>query len=152
MYDSRVHKNKTIYIVMEEFNMLNFIRRNAKILAIIVILFFAFNTTAFATDINMNLPVEENTTEETEGTNMNVEDANAVAEGEQDANQITDLTDAGTTEEPVQNDIGGTAAPSGVSSIAQENMSFSNILNILVITVGVILILLAIAILIRLRG
>ena len=39
MYDSRVHKNKTIYIVMEEFNMLNFIRRNAKILAIIVILF-----------------------------------------------------------------------------------------------------------------
>ena len=121
--------------------MLNFVKRNAKILAIIVILFFAFNTTAFATDI-----------EGTEGTDMNVEDANAITEGEQDANQITDLTEAGTTEEPLQDDVGGTAAPSAVSSIAQENMSFSNILNILVITVGVILILLAIAILIRLKG
>ena len=103
--------------------MLNFIRRNAKILAIIVILFFAFNTTAFATDINMNLPVDESTTGEntgtegTEGTDMNVEDANAITEGEQDANQITDLTDAGTTEEPLQDDVGGTAAPSAVSSI-----------------------------------
>ena len=140
---------------MEEFYMLNFLRRNAKILAIIIILFFVFNTTVLATDINMNLPVDESTTGEatdTEGTDTNVADANAVAEGEQDTNQITDLTDAGTTEEPLQDDVGGTAAPSAVSSIAQENMSFSNILNILVITVGVILILLAIAILIRLKG
>ena len=143
---------------MEEYYMLNFLRRNAKILAIIIILFFIFNTTVLATDINMNLPVDESTTGEntgtegTEGTDMNVEDANAITEGEQDANQITDLTEAGTTEEPLQDDVGGTAAPSAVSSIAQENMSFSNILNILVITVGVILILLAIAILIRLKG
>lgn len=135
--------------------MLNFVRRNAKILAIIIILFFIFSTTALATDINMNLPVDESTTEEatnTEGTDTNVDNTNTVTDGEQDSNQVTDLTDSGTTEGLVQNDIGGTAAPSGVSSIAQENMSFSNILNILVITVGVILILLAIAILIRLRG
>ena len=62
MYDNIVHKNKTIYIVMEEYYMLNFLRRNAKILAIIIILFFIFNTTAFETDININLPVEESTT------------------------------------------------------------------------------------------
>ena len=134
--------------------MINFLRRNAKIVSIIFIIFFIFNTTALSTDINMNLPVDEDNSGEITNAESNEDNSvdstndGTTPEGEQNTNEITDLTNEGT----LQNDIGGTAAPSGVSSIAQENMSFSNILNILVITGGVILILLAIAILIRLKG
>lgn len=42
--------------------------------------------------------------------------------------------------------------PSGMSTSAQTELGITNIINILLITVGVILILLGIAILIRLRG
>ncbi len=45
-----------------------------------------------------------------------------------------------------------TLQPSGVSTSAETELGITNIINILLITVGVILILLAIAILIRLRG
>ena len=103
------------------------ISKKFKIFFIVLMILLCANTLAFATDINMNLPAEGN--------------ANTV----DNANQTNDTTQA------VDN-IGGTAAPSSVNSIAQENMSFSNILNILLITVGVILILLAIAILIRLKS
>lgn len=126
--------------------MLKFLKKSTIILAITIILLSILNTAVIATDINMNLPVDESTSGEESDSNTN-----NPPDGEQGNNETTDLTSPETTEGSVQNDIGGTAAPSGVSSIAQENMSFSNILNILVITVGVILILLAIAILIRLK-
>lgn len=112
----------------------------SKILKISIILFIVLlliNTVVCATDINMNLSSEDNNSIDT-----NITDTNAT-----DTDSNTD-----TTQDQTSDGISGTAAPSGVSSIAQENMSFSNILNILVITVGVILILLAIAILIRLKG
>ena len=73
---------------------------------------------------------------------------NSVNENETNLVENTDSTD----NIPSDDTIGGTAAPSDVSSIEQEDMSFSNILNILVITVGVVIILLAIAILIRLKS
>lgn len=105
----------------------------AKIILISIFTLMLLNITVFANDatnINMNLMSEEDTnTIETNNAENNLN-----------------------TEEPVTDDIGGTATPSNVSSIAQENMSFSNILNILIITVGIILILLAIAILIRLKS
>ena len=111
----------------------------SKIFKILVILFtillLLFNLTVLATDINMNLPSEEDTNLVDENNS-----ANDVTSSDED--NIAHTTD----------DIGGSAVPSSVSSISQENMSFSNILNILIITVGVILILLAIAILIRLKG
>ena len=106
-----------------------------KILKIAIVLFMILlfiNTVVSATDINMNLTSETNNQVDTNNTDLNA------------------TTDD--TQTQISDGISGTAAPSGVSSIAQENMSFSNILNILVITVGVILILLAIAILIRLKN
>ena len=115
-----------------------------KTLIFLVIILFSITTLAFATDIDMNL----------ENPNENPVDANTTSNAV-DANSIDDTSDTNTMENPEefqQDSISGTAAPSGVSSIAQENMSFSNILNILIITVGVILILLAIAILIRLKN
>ena len=108
-----------------------------KISIILFIILLLINTVVLATDINMNLGSENNNSIDTNNIDTNNTDS--------DLNTID--------EQPqVSDGISGTAAPSGVSSIAQENMSFSNILNILVITVGVILILLSIAILIRLKG
>ena len=106
----------------------------SKFLVILFIILFLLNVTVFATDINMNLTQDEPATEGNENDVENIQD-----------NLNNDFV-------PESDNIGGDAAPSGVSSIAQENMSFSNILNILIITVGVILILLAIAILIRLKN
>ncbi len=117
----------------------------SKIVCILIMILLVINVTALATSIDMNLTENIETVENTDA--MNDINTNSA-----DINNESDITDAQDTIAQAQDDIGGTAAPSGVSSIAQENMSFSNILNILVITVGVILILLAIAILIRLKG
>lgn len=108
-------------------------------LALVLLLFL--NTAVLATDINMNLPSEDTNTvsEDNVNTINNIQDTGNIVDNS--SNTIA-----------TQDDIGGDATPSSVSSIAQENMSFSNILNILIITVGVILILLAIAILIRLKS
>lgn len=109
-------------------------------LALVLLLFL--NTAVLSTDINMNLPSED--------TNTVSEDNVNTINNIQDTGNAVDNTSSNTI--ATQDDIGGDATPSSVSSIAQENMSFSNILNILIITVGVILILLAIAILIRLKS
>ncbi len=108
--------------------------RFSKIFIFFMIIMMLFSVTALAAEIDMNL-VSDETGENT--VNINAATDNSMA------NDTLPATTSG--------DIDGSAAPSGVSSIAQENMSFSNILNILVITVGVIIIFLAIAILIRLK-
>ena len=137
--------------------MLKMLKKFSIILFVLVLL-LSISTVVLATDINMNLPVEEE--------NLISEDGNLIAGDEpatEDSNTIENIQDdlqystdgvQGATDDTLapQDDIGGDATPSSVSSIAQENMSFSNILNILIITVGVILILLAIAILVRLKS
>ncbi len=122
--------------------------KKVKIIFILFIILIGINTIVLATDINMNLPSDDVTTYENGTGTNNIDDTTSTNEIQNDNSDITDATDMS---EP-QDGVGGTAAPSDVSSIAQENMSFSNILNILLIAVGVILILLAIAILIRLRS
>ena len=120
-----------------------------KTLVVLFIILFSTTTLVLATDINMNLTNQNDT----------VIDGNAVDSNSTDSNELINDTSSDVTNETTntvdtfqQDSLSGTVAPSSVSSIAQENMSFSNILNILMITVGVILILLAIAILIRLKG
>lgn len=120
-----------------------------KTFIILFIIIFSTTTLVFATDINMNLEsqsqTDSNSTDINSTDNANsIENTNTTDTNVENTNDILD-------ENFQQDNIGGSVAPSGVSSIAQENMSFSNVLNILVITVGVILILLAIAILIRLK-
>ena len=111
--------------------MLKILKSSIALIAILMV----SSISIFATDINMNLQANETSENET----VSNEIANATNNVDNTANFVDD-------------GISGESVPSGVSSIAQENMSFSNILNILIITVGVILILLAIAILIRLKG
>lgn len=132
--------------------------KNFSIILFVLVLLLSISTVVLATDINMNLPVEEE--------NLVSEDGNLIGGDEpatEESNTIENIQDnlqystdgvQGATDDTLapQDDIGGDATPSSVSSIAQENMSFSNILNILIITVGVILILLAIAILVRLKS
>lgn len=108
--------------------------RFSKIFVFFIMLMMLLSVTVFASEIDMNL-VSDETGENSVNINTSI-----------DGTISNDTLPASTS-----GDIGGSAAPSGVSSIAQENMSFSNILNIFVIAVGVIIILLAIAILIRLK-
>lgn len=111
-----------------------------KILTLLTVIIMSLSVTVFASEIDMNLTSSE--------TYENTADIDATSSGETTSQPVTNsLTLPSTT----SGNINGSAAPSSVSSIAQENMSFSNILNILVITVGVIIILLGIAILIRLK-
>ena len=127
--------------------MLNSLKKNLIILFVVMLIFcFSINVSVLATDIDMNLPSEE--------TNVVPDDANVVdnMQDSDDQNTIENIQDSLNDTVSPQDDIGGDATPTSVSSIAQENMSFSNILNILIITVGVILILLAIAILVRLKS
>ena len=104
------------------------------IFGIIIMMFLSI--TVFSAEIDMNLVSDEGNESASNST------VNVTTESELPGGDLASTSSG---------DIEGSAAPSGVSSIAQENMSFSNILNILVITVGVIIILLAIAILIRLK-
>lgn len=124
------------------------ISKKVIIIIALSLILIGVNTIVLATDINMNLPSDDVTTYENGTGTNNIDDGTSTNETQNNNSEITDATDISTP----QDDVGGTAAPSDVSSIAQENMSFSNILNILLITVGVILILLAIAILIRLKS
>lgn len=117
--------------------------KKIKLFSIILIIFsiiFSFYG-VYATDIDMNIPGNADT-------NPNPEDANAIVDD-------TEVPPADTTtpEIPPTQDQSGVSiiTPSSVDSIEEETLSFTNILNILLITVGVILILLAIAIIIRLK-
>lgn len=82
----------------------------------------------YASDINMNLE-------------PNDVDSNIVDEN--------DIENTDSTQNPTDNN--SSVPPSSTGSVANEGLGFSNILSILLLTVGVILILLAIAIIIRLK-
>ena len=129
--------------------------KNFSIILFVLVLLLSISTVVLATDINMNLPVEEENLVSEDGNLIAgdepaTEDSNIIGNTQDDLQYSTDGVQGAT--DATQDDIGEDATPSSVSSIAQENMSFSNILNILIITVGVILILLAIAILVRLKS
>lgn len=110
--------------------------KKIKLFSIILIIFsiiFSFYG-VYATDIDMNL-TDEPPTEELPIVNQ-------------------DDTEIPPTDDELADLLGTDSSqitPSGVDSIEEETLSFSNILSILLITVGVILILLAIAIIIRLK-
>ena len=87
----------------------------------------------YASSIDMNL-----------ATNADNSIENNIANNSEDSLQDTNnMTSATTTNDEV--------SPSSVGSISEEGLGLSNILSILLITIGVVLILLAIAIIIRLK-
>ena len=135
-----------------------------KILFIFLFIFCLCVNFVYATDINLNLPgtdtntagepADENITANDENTQNPVnEDANQSAENSvQDDSNTVDDGSVANTEDPFTNVNAETLQPGGITTSAESGLGVTNIINILLITVGVILILLAIAIIIRLKG
>lgn len=132
----------------------------------IVLLFSIFCISyVHATNINLDLPgiTSENNEETNNVTTNNIDNSSS---------ETNDLTENSNTNSLQNNDINSdenttydnilenepfdfsseTLITSGISSNTETGLGIENIINILLITVGIILILLAIAILIRLRG
>lgn len=137
-----------------------------KLIKILTILFFVFCLCinfVYATDINLNLPgTDTNTTDEPVDENITIDDENTQDPLNEDTNQSAEnvqndfnTVDDGSitnTEDPFTNVNAETLQPGGITTSAESGLGVTNIINILLITVGVILILLAIAIIIRLKG
>lgn len=113
--------------------------KSTKILSLLfIILLFTLNI-SLATDINMNLdPIQDSSNAE----NV-LEEENLV---EDFSNEIIDEEEDSTSTSTPSTTI------STLSSVPDEGLSLTNILNILLIVVGVVLILLGIAILIRIHS
>ena len=115
-------------------------KKSIKALAILfVILLFTLNI-SLATDINMNLEDTQSTT-----TSNVVDEDNLIEDTTDEANEIVDNGISTLTTTP-------STTISTLSSVPDETLSLTNILNILLIVVGVVLILLGIAILIRMHS
>ena len=117
-------------------------RKTFKIIIISLILVLAINTiTSNAASINMNLEAENAVTDENPEESTNSTDTNTVSNTTNTTSNTTSTdSNSGTDSATVTN----------LSSLPESELGLSNIINILLIAVGVILIFLAIAILIRL--
>ena len=109
--------------------------KSIKFFAIILIIFSIFISfySVYASSIDMNLVSNETSNPDTN-------------DGE---NAITD--DNFSDDNMDSTGSGEVTPPSGVSATTEDGLNLTNILNILLITVGVILIFLSIAIIIRLK-
>lgn len=104
------------------------------ILLIAFSLILSFYSVIYASNINMNLASENSVSE-------NV--ADTVNNSLVDENITNDLVDNVSQAE--------VTTPSSVTATTEEGIGLSNVLSIILITVGVVLILLAVAIIIRLK-
>ena len=125
-----------------------------QIVLVIGLLFFlfCFSSVLATNNINTNLSnnVNSNTASSNE-TNTNVANNNALA-NENNINVANSLTDDGEYDSLAPTINNPSSNISQVSSASDSTLGLSDILSIVVIVVGVLLILLAIAILIRLKG
>lgn len=116
------------------------------ILAIIIFLFvLLFGTNIYAVDIDMNLTNIDTLS------NNDVSNSNTNTNTSANTSSNKTNTSTNSTTNTSSNTTNTSATVSSVSSLPESELGLTNILNILLITVGFILILLAIAILIKLR-
>ena len=116
--------------------------KSIKVLSVVLLIFSVIVSFygVYATDINMNLPTTNQNSNVTSTPDLvNSTDSNTY-QGTQD-----NVPPSG------DSNASSTVTPSSVSGISEEGLGLTNILSILLITVGVILILLAIAIMIRFK-
>ena len=138
-------------------------KKSLKIFLILLVIFSLCTICSSAANINLNLPGTDNTQSnnsinseepinnqtasnqvpDNNTTNANITDNNAI-----NSNNIVDNNDTTIPDNPL--DDMQTLQPTTNES-SNSGLSVTNIINILLITVGVILILLAIAIMIRLK-
>lgn len=127
-----------------------------KIIFILLLIFSFCISYVYATNIDLDLP----------GTTNNPVEQGSNSENQNSVDNTTNIADDSNTNVPSEDDANSDAVydspstpsdsetlnPSAFSSAPQDGLSVSNIINILLITVGVVIILLAIAILIRLKS
>ena len=122
--------------------------KTIKILLFILMFGLLVVSFSYATDINMDLQpnvVSGNTTSSVASTENNI-NANVTNQG-----TTTNTITSSTPQNSVLSDTQSTTVKT-VSSTQNESLSLTSILNILLIVVGVVLILLGIAILIRMHS
>lgn len=140
------------------------LQKVVKIVFILLFLFCFWISVVSATDINLNLPgttdntvnnAIDNTTENTIVDNsVNNTTDNNVGNEQSTTNELTDQANSvnENMEDPFADVTTENLQPSGISTQSESGLGITNIINILLITVGVILILLGIAIMIRLKN
>lgn len=114
------------------------------LLSFVVATFLFLSSTVFATDIDMNLQPNNNSTGYSSQENS--------IDDEDDYDNTLNNSVQSNNSVGTDNSIDQSTTVKSVSSVAEESFGLSQILNILLIVVGVVLILLAIAILIRLNS
>ena len=107
-----------------------------KYISFFVVFTLALTTICFATDINMNL--EDTST----SVNNTLESSNSEV-NEQNSNQLDTTL--------LQTPATSYTTVSGTNSVQDDGLNLTNIINIFVVVVGIVLILLGLAILIRLK-
>lgn len=130
-----------------------------KIIIALLLIFSLYISFVCATDTNLNLPGTSDNNLVTENT-QNTETSNTVNNTENNTNNIENTdnsiqnpdADYQDNQSDLSNSQLETLSPANISSATESGLGITNIINILLITVGVILILLAIAIIIRLRN
>lgn len=127
---------------------------NKKVFKIFIIMLLIFSfciSYVSATNIDLNLPGTSTTTNTETNNEVQVPANNEVSSNNSvdtniDNSNVNDVIDNIGTSTPAES-----LQPSGISTSSETELGITNIINILLITVGVILILLSIAILIRLK-
>ena len=127
-----------------------------KIIFILLLIFSFCITYVYATNIDLDLPgTSNNPTDQSsnvEDQNLTDNTINTPDDGNTNASNDDNVNTEALYDSPSTPSDSETLNPGAFSSAPQDGLSVSNIINILLITVGVVIILLAIAILIRLRG
>ena len=122
--------------------------KSLKVLAIsLICIFFIFSTSSFAANIEMNLTsnlVDSNITNTYNDTASNSTN-NTNSTGSTNSTNTTTNTEAASTTNR------NTSISDTLQALPESELGLTNILNILLIAVGVVLILLSIAIFIRLK-
>ena len=121
-----------------------------KISFLIIFLIFALFNTVFAVDeIDMNLAVDTNTS--TSAENTVVEEDNTTINSN-NSNENTSSNENTTNNTPVNTTTNpNSTTVSSLSNMPESELGLTNILNIALVVIGVLLLLLSIAILIRLK-
>lgn len=133
----------------------------SKIFIFLLIIILSVCTFSLATDINMNITQQSNTSNGSNvssySNNINSNNYNNIVSynmNSNDSNSSNRVTDSSNSNRNLSTQT--EASQTQVSSIsktdANDGLGLSNVLNILLIVVGVVLILLSIAILIRLNS
>ena len=110
-----------------------------------LVAFVSLTTFVCATDINLDLPETDSPTDNIDNSNNSEVPNNTDTTNQENNNVIDNTLNNNNSESEV-------LQPTGISSAQETSLGISSIINIIFIAVGVIIILLAIAILIRLNG